>query len=118
MHLFIAGIDYSNCVQDRGITRGEVYRVIKSRVTLGGKRYVSRVKKLSYDIAFDPMEESKLKTLIEALDSDLVAVVYKDPVLGNIAKWFIPTTKSVELILEDKAGISYWSGLEVNLEEH
>lgn len=118
MHLFIAGIDCSNSVQDRGITRGEVYRAVKSRVTLGGKRYVSRVKKLSYDISFDPMEGSKLKTLIEALDSDLVSMTYKDPVLGMISKQFIPTPKPVELVLEDRNGITYWSGLELNLEEH
>lgn len=118
MHLFIAGIDYSDCVQEKGITRGEIYRAVKSRVTLGGKRYVSRVKKLSYDISFDPMEESKLKALIEAVDADLISVIYKDPVLGIISKQFIPTPKSVELILEDKAGVSYWSGLELNLEEH
>lgn len=118
MHLFIAGIDYSNSVQDQGITRGEVYRASKSRVTLGGKRYVTRIKKLSYDIAFDPMEESKLKTLIEALDSDLVSMTYKDPVLGTISRQFIPTPKAVELVLEDRNGVSYWSGLELNLEEH
>ena len=118
MHLFIAGVDYSDSVQDKGITRREIYRVVKSRVTLGGKRYVSRVKKLSYDIAFDPMEESKLKALLEALNSDLISVTYKDPVLGMISRQFIPTTDSVELILEDKNGVSYWSGLEVNLEEH
>lgn len=118
MHLFIAGTDYSDSVQDKGIVRGEIYRAVKSRVTLGGKRYVTRVKKLSYDISFDPMEESKLKTLVEALDSDLVSVTYKDPVLGTISRQFIPTPKSVELVLEDKDGVSYWSGLELNLEEH
>lgn len=118
MHLFIAGIDCSDSVQDKGIVRGEVYRAMKSRVTLGGKRYVTRVKKLSYDISFDPMEESKLKTLVEALDSDLVSLVYKDPVLGTISRQFIPTPKSVGLVLEDKTGVTYWSGLELNLEEH
>lgn len=118
MHLFIAGIDCSNSVQDKGIVRGEVYRAVKNRVTLGGKRYVTRVKKLSYDISFDPMEESKLKALVEALDSDLVSITYKDPVLGTISRQFIPTPKSVELVLEDKDGVSYWSGLELNLEEH
>lgn len=118
MHLFIAGMDYSDFVQDKGITRGEVYRATKSRVTLGGKRYVSRVKKLSYTISFDPMEESTLKTLLEALNYDLVNVTYKDPVLGMISRQFIPTPKAVELILEDKAGKSYWSGLELTLEEH
>lgn len=85
---------------------------------MGGKRYVSRVKKLSYDISFDPMEESRLKTLSEDLDADLIPIVFKDPVLGIISKKFIPTPKSVELIMEDKDGVSYWSGLELNLEEH
>lgn len=118
MHLFIAGRDYSDCVQEKGIIRGEIYRAVRSRVTLGGKRYVSRVKKLSYDITFDPMEESRLKTLSKDLDADLINIVYKDPVLGIISKQFIPTPKPVELILEDKAGVSYWSGLELNLEEH
>lgn len=118
MLLFISGKNYSDCVQEKGITRGEIYRAVKSRVTLGGKRYVSRVKKLSYDISFDPMEESRLKDLSEDLDADLISVVYKDPVLGVISKQFIPTPKSVELILEDKDGVSYWSGLELNLEEH
>lgn len=117
MHLFIAGVDYSDSVQDKGITRGEIYRAVKSRVTLGGKRYVSRVKKLSYDIVFDPMEESKLKALLEALNSDSISVTYKDPVLGMISRQFIPTPEPVELIVEDKNGVSYWSGLEVNLEE-
>lgn len=118
MLLYISGRDYSDCVQEKGITRGEIYRAMKSRVTLGGKRYVSRVKKLSYDISFDPMEESKLKRLSEDLDSDLISVIYKDPVLGIISKQFIPTPKSVGLILEDRNGVTYWSGLELNLEEH
>lgn len=118
MHLFISGRDYSDCVQEKGITRGEIYRAVKSRVTLGGKRYVSRVKKLSYDISFDPMEESRLKTLSEDLDADLISVIYKDPVLGIISKQFIPTPNPVELIMEDRNGVSYWSGLELNLEEH
>ena len=117
MHLFIAGINCSDSVQDQGITRGVVYRASKSRVTLGGKRYVTRIKKLSYDITFDPMEESKLKALLEALDTDTVSMTYKDPVLGTISPQFIPTPKAVELVLEDKNGVSYWSGLEVNMEE-
>lgn len=117
MYLVIGGINLSDYVQDQGIVRGEIYRATKSRITLGGKRYLTRVKKLTYDISFDPMEESDLKRLAEIIDSDYVSVIFKDPVLGTIHKQFIPTPDDQELILEDRDGISYWSGLELNLEE-
>ncbi len=117
MRLIIGGIDVSDKVQDGGVTKGSVYRSVKERVTLGGKRYVSRVKKLLYTIAFDPMSEQDLKNLVRVIDQDYVQVVYKDPVEGFVYSTFIPDLDSVELILEDRDGVSYWSGLVLTLEE-
>lgn len=117
MYAVLGGMDLSNRIQDQGITRGTVYRLVKTRITLGGKKYKNTVKKLSYDIKFDPMPDDDLKTLIEILDSDCIGFIYRDPVLGLINRQFIPTVEPVELILEDNNGVSYWSGLEVNLEE-
>ena len=117
MHLLIGGLDVSKHVQEGGITRGETYRNSKSRTTLEGKRYVSKIKKLVYTVEFDPLSESDLRRLIHVLDGDYVSVAYKDPVLGHVYKTFIPTISDMELILEDRHGISYWSGLVVALEE-
>lgn len=117
MYAVFGGMDLSNRIQDQGITRGTVDRLAKTRITLGGKKYKSTVKKLSYDVKFDPMPEEDLKTLLEILDCDCIGFIYRDPVLGLINRQFIPTVNSVELILEDNNGVSYWSGLEVNLEE-
>ena len=117
MYAVLGGMDVSNSIQDQGITRGTVERLVKTRITLGGKKYKSTVKKLSYNLKFDPMPESDLKTLIETIDADCIGFIYRDPILGLINKQFIPTVEPVELILEDNDGVSYWSGLEVNLEE-
>lgn len=117
MHLIIGGIDVSSYVQDGGIARGEVQRNFKSRTTLEGTKYVSKIKKLSYNIKFDPVSEEDLRGLLTTLDSDYVSVAYKDPVLGFVYKTFLPTVSSVELVLEDRHGATYWSGLVVYLEE-
>lgn len=117
MNLTIGGKDVSGYVQEQGIVRGETYRNEKSRVTLSGKRYVSRIKKLTYEISFEPMSETDLKALFEVLEDTYVSVSYRDPVLGLINKKFIPTIGELELALEDKDGVSYWSGFVLGLEE-
>lgn len=117
MYLFIGGVNCSPYVKENGITRGYVYRATRSRVTLGGKRYVSKVKKLNYGIVFEHLEESTLKSLVEALNGDTVSMVYKDPVLGTISKQFIATPADTELAMEDSGGVTYWSGFEVTMEE-
>lgn len=117
MYLTIGGKDVSSQVKDQGILRGVTYRNERSRTSLSGKRYISRIKKLTYEIAFEPMSETDLKSLFEVLESTYVQVIYRDPILGLINKKFIPSIGEVELTLEDKAGVSYWSGFTLGLEE-
>lgn len=117
MHMILGGVDVSNYVTDDGITRGTIDRVVKTRTTMLGKKYVSKVKKLAYGIEFEPMDETTLKSLVEALDSDTVSMSYKDPVVGNIFKQFLPEVDPVDLIMEDTNGVTYWSGLKITLEE-
>lgn len=117
MHLILGGMDVSKYVKDGGIRRGETQRSVKSRVTLEGKRYVSQIRKLTYRITFDPMSEGDLQTLATIIAGDYIQVSYKDPVLGYICKSFIPEVGNISLVLEDKNGVSYWSGLVLDLEE-
>lgn len=117
LNLIIAGKDVSGLVKDQGIVRGVTYRNEKDRVTLSGKRYTNRVRKLVYEISFEPMAESDIKSLLESLEENYVPVQYKDPVLGLINKKFIPEIGELELSLEDKDGVSYWSGFVLGLEE-
>lgn len=116
--LFIMdGVDLSCHIQEAGITRNTTYRNTKSRVTIEGKKYQGKVKKLVLGIPFDPMSEEDLQTVLEVVDQDYVDVQYKDPVLGIIIKTFIPSVGEISLVMEDRDGVSYWSGLSVELEE-
>lgn len=117
MHVILGGVDVSCYVTDQGVTRGTVDRVVKTRTTLLGKKYVSKVKKLAYAIEFEPMDEATLKSLVQVLNADTVGMSIKDPVLGKIYKQFIPEVEPVDLIIEDVDGITYWSGLQLSLEE-
>lgn len=116
--LFIMdGVDLSSHVQESGIIRGTTYRNTKSRVTIEGKKYQGKVKKLVLEIPFDPMSEAELQDVLRIVDQDYVDVQYKDPVLGMILKTFIPSVGEISLVMEDRGGVSYWSGLSVELEE-
>lgn len=116
--LFIMdGIDLSGHVQESGIIRSATYRNTKTRITIEGKKYQGRVKKLSLKIPFDSMSEVDLQKVLKIVDQDYVDVQYKDPVWGTVLKTFIPTIGNVSLAMEDHAGVSYWSGLSVDLEE-
>lgn len=116
--LFIMdGVDLSQHVQESGIVRGTTYRNTKSRVTIEGKKYQGKVKKLVLEVPFDPLSETDLKRVLQSLDQDYVDVQYKDPILGIVLKTFIPSVGEVSLVMEDRNGISYWSGLSVELEE-
>lgn len=116
--LFIMdGVDLSCFVQESGITRSTTYRNTKSRVTIEGKKYQGKVKKLVLEVPFDPLSEGNLQRILEVVEQDYVDVQYKDPVLGIIIKTFIPSVGEISLVMEDRDGISYWSGLSVGLEE-
>lgn len=116
--LFIMdGIDMSNQVQEAGIIRNTTYRNTKTRVTIEGKKYQGSVKKLSLEVPFEPMSEDDLQRVLRVLDQDYVNVQYKDPVAGVVIKTFIPTIGEISLVMEDRDGVSYWSGLSVGLEE-
>lgn len=116
--LFIMdGIDLSHHVQESGIVRGTTYRNTKSRVTIEGKKYQGKVRKLVLEVPFDPMNEEDLQRVLRTIDQDYVDVQYKDPVLGMILKTFIPSVGEISLVMEDRAGVTYWSGLSVDLEE-
>lgn len=116
--LFIMdGVDLSQHVQESGIVRSTTYRNTKSRVTIEGKKYQGKVKKLVLEVPFDPLSETDLKKVLQSLDQDYVDVQYKDPILGVVLKTFIPSIGEVSLVMEDRNGISYWSGLSVELEE-
>lgn len=116
--LFIMdGVDLSPHVQESGIVRSTTYRNTKSRVTIEGKKYRGKVKKLVLEIPFDPMSEGDLQEVLRVVDQDYVDVQYKDPVLGMILKTFIPSIGEISLVMEDRGGVSYWSGLSVELEE-
>ena len=116
--LFIMnGADFSRHVQESGILRSTTYRNTKSRVTIEGKKYQGRIRKLVLQVPFDPMSEDDLQEVLRVIDQDYVDVQYKDPVLGMIIKTFIPSVGEISLVLEDRGGVSYWSGLSVELEE-
>lgn len=116
--LFIMdGIDLSHHVQESGIIRRITYRNTKSRVTIEGKKYQGTVKKLVLEVPFDPMSEDDLQEALRVIDQDYVDVQYKDPVLGTIFRTFIPSVGEISLVMEDRGGVSYWSGLSVELEE-
>lgn len=116
--LFIMdGVNLSSHVQESGIVRGTTYRNTKSRVTIEGKKYQGKVKKLVLEVPFDPMNETDLQSVLRIIDQDYVDVQYKDPVLGTIVRTFIPSVGEISLVMEDRDGVSYWSGLSVELEE-
>lgn len=117
MHIILNGFDASDLVQDQGIVRYPVQRITSERITIGGKKYSSSVEKLGYQISFDPMSEDDLRDLASHLNSDYVNMSYKDPLFGHIFRKFICTVQPLELIVEDQNGVSYWSGLTINLEE-
>lgn len=111
------GVDLSAHVQESGIIRGLAYRNTKTRITLEGKKYEGKIKKLVLEVPFDPMDEGDLRTVLGAVDKDYVNLQYKDAVLGVIVKTFIPTVGEQSLVMEDNDGVTYWSGLIVKLEE-
>lgn len=117
MTLIIDGVNLSPHVQESGVVRGTTFRNTKTRTTIEGKKYQGKVKKLLLEIPFDPMSETDLKTVVSAVDKDYVSVQYKDPILGSLNRTFIPSVGEVSLIMENKNGVSYWSGFVVNLEE-
>ena len=111
------GVDLSQHVQESKVTRGTVYRNTKTRVTIEGKKYEGKIKKLALEIPFDAMSETDLRTVLSAVDQDYVSLQYNDAVLGLIVKTFIPRVGDISLVMEDVNGITYWSGLVVSLEE-
>lgn len=117
MLFILEGIDLSHHVQETGIVRGTVYRNTKTRITIEGKKYQGRVKKLTLEVPFDPMSEDDLHEVLRIIDQDYVSLQYKDPGLGMILKTFIPSVGETTLAMEDRDGVSYWSGLLVELEE-
>lgn len=117
MLLVMDGVDLSSHVQESKITRGTVYRNTRTRVTIEGKKYEGKVKKLALEIPFDSMSETDLKKVLEVVDQDYVSLQYNDAILGLVVKTFIPTIGDISLIMEDSNGVTYWSGLVVSLEE-
>ena len=117
MLFIIDGIDLSQHVQESGIVRSTTYRNTQTRTTIEGRKYQGKIQKLVLKVPFDPMSESDLQKVLRSIDHDYVNVQYKDPILGMILKTFIPTVGEISLTLEDRAGVSYWSGLSVELEE-
>ena len=117
MVFVMGGVDLSQHIQESGITRGTVYRNTKTRVTIEGKKYEGKIKKLVLEIPFDPMSETDLRTVLEVVDQDYVSLQYHDAVLGLIVKTFIPKVGEINLVMEDVDGETYWSGLAVQLEE-
>lgn len=116
--LFIMdGVDLSCHVQESGIVRGTTHRNTKTRVTIEGKKYQGKIKKIVLEVPFDPLSEDDLQAVLRIIDQDYVDVQYKDPILGMVLKTFIPTVGEVSLVMEDKDGVSYWSGLSIELEE-
>ena len=116
--LFIMnGVDLSRYVKESGIIRGTTYRNTKTRVTIEGKKYQGKVKKLVLEIPFEPMSEDDLQEVLKLIDQDYVEVQYRDPFLGMVLKTFIPSIGEISLVMEDRGGVSYWSGLSVELEE-
>lgn len=111
------GVDLSPHIQESEIIRGYTHRNTKTRITLEGKKYAGKIKKLVLEVPFDPMDEEDLRTVLEVVDKDYVSLQYKDAVLGVIVKTFIPTIGEVSLVMEDRNGVTYWSGLVVELEE-
>lgn len=117
MLFVVDGVDLSSLIVDSGIDRSLVYRNSKSRVTIGGTMYVSRVSKILFRIPFEPMSENDLKKVFLALDKPYVNIQVKDPILGVVTRNFLPQLGTSGLEMEDKNGITYWSGLSVSLEE-
>lgn len=117
MLFILDGKNLSGYVQDTGITRSTIYRNTKSRVTIEGKKYQGKIKKLLYEVNFEPMSEEDLQLVLRVLDQDYVQLQYKDPVLGMILRTFIPSIGEVSLAMEDRDEVTYWSGLSVELEE-
>lgn len=117
MYLILGTMDASGIIQEQGITRETVKRVVKTRITIGGLKYEHSVEKLLYTLRFDPMDEETLKGVALNVDRQYVSMSYKDPVLGYIHRKFIPEIRSTDLVMEDNNGVTYWSGLEIALEE-
>lgn len=117
MLFVVDGVDLSTLVQDYGVDRYLVYRNSKSRVTIGGTRYINRVSKMGFKVPFEPMSENDLKKVVLALDKPYVSLQVKDPIRGVVTRNFIPQLGTSELEMEDRKGITYWSGLSVSLEE-
>lgn len=117
MTFLIDGTDVGGYIKSSGVTRGSVYRVSKTRTTIEGLRYRSKIEKISLDLSFDPLEMGDLKKIAELISQDYVTIHYKDPILGSLSGTFIPTIGDTKLTLETSNEVTYWSGLQVNLEE-
>lgn len=117
MTFTIDGVDLSPYLKDNNLSRGYTERKAKSRIAVDGTLYITKVRKLTLAVDFDPMPESTLQSVITAINKDYVTLVYTDPVDGLRTRVFIPSVGDITLALENVNNTNYWSGLSLSLEE-